>query len=265
MGRRKKPLHERLLQQAVESRRLSWPLPTKYDRLDDATVCAYIEHAAAIFLEVKSEAPLAASIYAGQMYEHVKARHAKMWDAALAAYHAAPANRARTFVAQWLMRFSGQNQQRIETIVDLIVSGDVQYFSFGLAQVLSKFNQEQWDKVVPLFTEFQMQENLRYNVDKCSAELQERGVCIWYPRTHNSMYDGKPEVVEEKVAQYVRGEEPADSVADFLMGAILHLRQEQWDQLVPLIRYRSDKKDLLKMVELWQEEIDARGLKPWVP
>lgn len=255
---------DQVLQHAVESRRLPWPMPTKWDRIKDATVLAYLEHAPDIFEELAAKYPGAVQAYADSLYEHVKARHAKMWDQALKTYALAPNLQTARWVASWLVKFCGHNQNRINTIIALIVNGDLENFMTRLNGLIPKLNQEQWDQIAPLFIDFENQKNLRFVAHKHQDKLKANGVTPWYPTMSHSRYGNQPEELTKIFEEYAGRADPL--IPYLISDAILDLSPDQWDQLVSLVKRRFDKKEIQKILEIWEPEIKEQGLHrklPW--
>lgn len=251
-------------------------LPSRHVSVSDDVVLAMVEHAPEIVSDLL-DYPLVLGEFVSCVADHVKAKHASRWDAAVAAFHALPSrvdgdvlrNNRRVNAVRMLGKLMGGSKKRVAELVGLIASGDARDFLFVLTGLLPKISQEQWDVIAPKFDDFETQSSLRGSVAKTRGKLVKNGVVPWFPSVVNEKLEQHPEIIVGKIDALFKGlaDKTKDShdVASVIFYATPYLSQEQWNRLVPLVKTKEDKKSVALLVDAWSDVLAEKGINPWLP
>ncbi|MDO5099613.1 MAG: hypothetical protein Q4D85_12810 [Corynebacterium sp.] len=251
-------------------------LPSRHVSVSDDLVLAVIEHSPFLVEDLR-EYPVMVGHVISWIYDHVKAKHALQWEAAVDAFRALPEQgekdlllgSIRVNAACVLGRLAGGSKRRVAELGGLIASGDARDFLFVLMGLLPKLSQEQWDVIAPKFDDFETQSSLRINVAKTREKLVKNGVVPWFPSVVNEKLEQHPEIIVGKIDALFKGlaDKTKDScdVASVIFYATPYLSQEQWDRLVPLVKTKEDKKSIALLVDAWADVLAEKGINPWLP
>lgn len=265
------------LEKAVRDRGLDWPMPNKYSHPTDKQLYGYLEHAAEIINTLKHEHPDALHSFTDAIGNHIRARHAKMWTEVMAVFHAVPdtqeetpgsteqaLHQAKLWAASWLGKMCGSDRDKLDAVIELMASGHARVFWPAYKKILPKINQAQWDRIAPQFGDFELQKTLRYAVQACCNELADHGVEVWYPPPLPSSQLQKRLAHLEQEVRYCEEPDRESHIPYLICWAVLHLSQDQWNRLAVKIN-RYDREEVKAIIQIWQPEIEQRGLNPWLP
>ncbi len=248
-------------------------LPSRHVSVSDDVVLAMVEHAPEIVSDLL-DYPMVLGEFVSCVADHVKAKHASRWDAAVAAFRALPSREDgdrlkgddRVVMAVCLGRLAGGSKKRVAELVGLIASGDARDFFVCVDGIVAEAFA---GAIAPKFEDFETQSSLRGSVAKTREKLVKNGVVPWFPLVVNEKLERHPEIIVGKIDALFKGlaDKTKDShdVASVIFYATPYLSQEQWDRLVPLVKTKEDKKSIALLVDAWSDVLAEKGINPWLP